>query len=886
MRTNIGHRVAVLSVTVFLLATSLQARGADSGANVEAEAVAGQPFGVGRVTVTFPVGRAANLRSGHGVWLFEKQGRALYPSFQTSTLPQPNQRTKVQSATAYFLFTGKDLLEVSIDIDDSHPVTVKPVDDPAAHPRLLADWWRWFGAAVSDAAQTDGYPQQADNYLQAMLARRLKLTPAKVGRRWSGYDDLDGLFGTLMGAESVRLAMQKDTILIGPGDGAEETNQPLPIAAAPPAVTLPNVPGEIDIEPLAKHVPAECFYVRCGRFADYQWLRQTLDEWGGDLRNLVAVRGIDYGLRERIERQLALRETVFSKLFGDRVIDDLAVVGTDTFFREGASFGMLFHAKNSTVLHVALSKLRNEAREATPNVSEETIKIDGHLVSKLSTPDNVVRSFHAVDGDFQLVTTSQSLVQRFFEAGRGVESLGGLPEFRWARHVMPLARNDAVFVYLSDPFFRLLVGPRYRAEMTRRFRSDAELELIELARLAARAEKRPADTIEQLVAGGFLPETFGRRSDGSRIVIAAADAAPTDSLRGQRGNFLPVFDVDVPKLTPSEVIAYKSFASAYARQWQRMDPVIVGLRRELTGAAADRREKVTFDVHLTPYAQQHYGWFAGFLAAPDMKQIAPLPGNVIEAEALVGQIAGRDHTTRVFVGLLDHEPDFSLHHGAVVLHNVENRAPFYIGEAQPTRLIDLLGAQGDSFDAEGYGHTDRGGFAQWRRKVEGFVLVSSHRRVLEEVGTKLHMEPAARPAQVRVRLNDLSQSQWSGLLNAYGYARSRETSDGNVQFFHTLMRQLHVEPDQCPDVTQRILGGRPVCTLGGAYVRREFGPGPVRWASTAWQSDDRFAESRIPRDFRFAFLDWLRRIEVEFSIDATTLTTHVELELQPKPKRP
>ena len=181
----------------------------------------------------------------------------------------------------------------------------------------------------------------------------------------------------------------------------------------------------------------------------------------------------------------------------------MAFIGTDTFFREGASVGVLFQARNSTVLAAAIGSQRQESLKADKTASEKTVEIGGRKVSLLATPDNGVRSFYAVDGDFHLVTTSQTIVRRFFEAGKGTDALADLKEFRYARSLLPLSRKDTLFVYLSDPWFRLLVSPQYRVEMTRRMQSEVEIELIHLARLAAQSEKQPALKIDDLVKGGF-----------------------------------------------------------------------------------------------------------------------------------------------------------------------------------------------------------------------------------------------------------------------------------------------------------------------------------------------------------------------------------------------
>ncbi|MCA9206000.1 MAG: hypothetical protein KDA59_23265, partial [Planctomycetales bacterium] len=86
-----------------------------------------------------------------------------------------------------------------------------------------------------------------------------------------------------------------------------------------------------------------------------------------------------------------------------------------------------------------------------------------------------------------------------------------------------------------------LVSPQYQIELTRRMKAEADIELLRLARLTARNEGSPAQSIDELVAGGFLPREFGRRPDGSGP-IEAGDTI-LDSRRGARGSFLPIPDV-------------------------------------------------------------------------------------------------------------------------------------------------------------------------------------------------------------------------------------------------------------------------------------------------------------------------------------------------------
>ena len=137
--------------------------------------------------------------------------------------------------------------------------------------------------------------------------------------------------------------------------------------------------------------------------------------------------------------------------------------------------------------------------------------------------------------------------------------------------------------------------------MARRLQAAADIELVQLAKLAAAGEGQPGETIEQLKAAGLLPPEFGPLPDGSRIVLDGGEVY--DSLRGRRGAFLPVGDMPVDKVTRAEVSEYNKFAEFYRAHWGRMDPIIAGVKRT---ALKDNREQVVVDVLMSPFAPQHF----------------------------------------------------------------------------------------------------------------------------------------------------------------------------------------------------------------------------------------------------------------------------------------
>ena len=519
-------------------------------ARVEVEAVAGTPFGVGRITVELPERLLPTPLGIDGLGLSDKDGRVLYPVVRGAVLgpvvkdilgadspltsggPVRQQvgglvrgllADRPPRATVFFLFRGDSPLSLVLQARTPFPLRVVPQRDAVLHGQWLDDWWREYSAAppLLLVRKKADYPPLLENYLATTLARRLNLRLPEEKQADSAYVRLEHEAGVMLETESILLGLEQNRIL-GMTNFSLPADQPLPEPVDPPPLAVPEPDAKVKIEPIAMHVPAECFYVRFGSFGNFLWMQDTMETWGGDLQNLVARRGLDYGRDERMQDQLILRQTELSRLLGDTVISDVAIVGSDMFFREGAAYGFLFEARNNLLLGSDISSERSD-RLARGGVTERKLTLAGREVPLIASPDGSVRSYYAQSGDYHFVTSSRALAERFLQVAKGPGSLGASKEFRHARTIMPLERGDTVFVYLSDAFFRNVTGPRCRVETMRRLEAVADIELVQLAQLASRAEGRRDATIEQLIAGGLLPDSFGPRPDGSRAVPSGGE---------------------------------------------------------------------------------------------------------------------------------------------------------------------------------------------------------------------------------------------------------------------------------------------------------------------------------------------------------------------------
>jgi hypothetical protein len=294
---------------------------------------------------------------------------------------------------------------------------------------------------------------------------------------------------------------------------------------------------------------------------------------------------------------------------------------------------------------------------------------------------------------------------------------------------MPLDRDDTLFAFFSTSFFSALVGPQYQIELPRRVQAVTDLELVQLARLAASGEGANRETMDELVAGGFLPPGFGRGADGSGPILEAKRVI--DSLRGARGTFTPVPDIDVSFATAAEVAAYNERARYFAEKWRRFDPLMVAVKRnKLPGESVER---LTIDANISPVAEEKYGWILSVLGPPVTQRVAPRAGDVISLQAFVtgGQVSNNVRPHLLFVGVPDVQPTIDWNtNGLWQTLRLLRTTPGYLGAWPQPGFVDWLPLRLSPTSPDGY---SRLLFDVWRWQGNGFSVLSFYRDVLDQV---------------------------------------------------------------------------------------------------------------------------------------------------------
>jgi len=883
-----------------------------------AAAYLGQPFGVGYATFELPGDTDLSIFQNRELVLTEKRGRAYYMTYdsqpmrtalrnllglQTTLLGQP---IKVK---VYFLFVGVEPLELTLHADRAHTLAITPQDDRAAFQPALAEWWDHYTQWSRKLFQNDEYPLVADQYLQLMLGRRLGLQAPKEPLWSSLLADGGGLnkaLGTILGAESVRLALQKERWL-REAQAGQVADRPLPVPVQPAPIEYAPADPNVVIEPIALAVPHECMYVRFGSFGNFLWFTDTMKEWGGDLRNLIAFRGVDYEINAQQERQLGLKQSALGRVLGPTVIADVAMIGMDTFMREGAAMGMLFQAKNNFALSTDFNSQRSAAQKANPDAVLETLEIGGQKVSFLHTPDNRIRSFYVVSGDYHLVTTSRRIVERFLEVAKanGAGSLGDSAEFRSARTQMPVTRPDTVFAYLSDAYFRNLTSPQYRVEMTRRMQVLNEIDEWQLANWTAKHEGVTDLTLENLVKLGYLPPTYNQHPDGGKLVFSPNGGRPLDALRGGKGTFTPVPDMPITSVTASEEAAYAEFSKEYAQLWKRMDPVMAGVQRfavpaeqgnalQADGGNGEIRERVLIDLKIAPVANRGND-LQNYVAPPTLDAAQPLP-----EDALLLQIASWSE-----LGLLGRPTQQIPNNYAFGVRNSgfawqfqpQFNAPLpaqltdaklYLAAWPQPGILRMLGArevaplQGPPVP-QPLQNGLPGAPPLWQLNRASLSAVSWDQATLQDVAQRFPIGQAERPANVRLFVSDLNSSKLRDYVNGMGYYRARQVSAGNIHFLQNLIYQIGVPAEHAKALGEDLLMGKFLDPLGGQYEAVVSPTGLAQWRSTAWTAATERLSGPVPPEFVSPPLGWFRGMSAEAALYPNEYIGRVEIEMKRNP---
>ena len=464
--------------------------------------------------------------------------------------------------------------------------------------RLARAWWLDYCAAASQGGRGREYPQMVEEYLTDTLCAACSSRP--LPRRSQRDFELAARRAEPAGRHrTARLEMAEADPARQPAQRGGRRASARRAARAAPEPLEDGRPCRSSRSPCACRSNAST----CGSatFRTFSGCGTAWRTGGAKLRDVISERGLDYGLNDRMQHQLGLREGTLAEAVGRQGDCRRGHDRHRHFLREGAAIGTLFHAKSNLGPGQrpdpaaagrdagSQERQRRETDHRGPRglVHLEPRRLDPFLLRRrrrLPPGHHQPQDRRVVSGHRPTASTNRSAL------GRVSPTRGEPCRWRATTRCSSISRQQ---------FFDNLLG----AALPDRARPAAALGRGDGAVSDRRAGRpgrstSPARRSTELVAADLLPAGFGHRADGSHLVLV--DGRPVDSLRGARGTFVPVPDVTSKRSRHARRQTTASFTKYYADQWGPMDPVAVGhpprrtARREAGAGGARRAGRAAF----------------------------------------------------------------------------------------------------------------------------------------------------------------------------------------------------------------------------------------------------------------------------------------------------
>ena len=348
-----------------------------------------------------------------------------------------------------------------------------------------------------------------------------------------------------------------------------------------------------DISPLARCVPDD-FY-----FAEFRSVNRLLealeisDLWSTHLYNQAAREARSQRVGERLKEQLAVHNNEVLRSFSDRVVEAVAVTGSDLYLREGSDVTLIFQLKQPRPFKARMDALLKEAAKSHPNSRTSTGEYLGVPYVHVGTPERGLHVFSAYPrADLHVRSNSLTALRRIIEAiqgrdakGNKVRRLGDTLEFAYLRTLLPRgAKEEDGLIYLSDPFIRHQVGPRLKLTERRRLLCYNHLRMIGHASMLYRTEFGQAPrSLAELIEARCLPDNFGKGPfvcpDGGRYSLSADGNLGICSHHGHAHFLRPCCENALARVTADEADDYDDFVADYNRYWRTyFDPIAIRIQ--------------------------------------------------------------------------------------------------------------------------------------------------------------------------------------------------------------------------------------------------------------------------------------------------------------------
>lgn len=321
--------------------------------------------------------------------------------------------------------------------------------------------------------------------------------------------------------------------------------------------------------PIATLVPRDRYFVYLSDLTDaLGWLDQAA-QTGWELIGMSQKAYVQHALVDRYLARLHLNRALVQRLADLKIIQSVAIFGPDLYLQYGSDVTLVLDTARSSVPRPVLRVILGISKA----MGAGEIQPYG--------ADGAPAAYWGQHGRWLILSTSRDEARAALELARadGVGSLGASAEFRYMLSLLPAPDSDqGIFVYLSDPFIRNMVGPRIKIAQLRRHKARARLRLVSAAALLFRMDHGRSATLEELVRDGYVRQRWLEAWEGDEITFDANGIARSKRY-GTLARMAPLGSVPIDGISEAERKAYQIYVNNYTRYWRTyFDPIGIRIR--------------------------------------------------------------------------------------------------------------------------------------------------------------------------------------------------------------------------------------------------------------------------------------------------------------------
>jgi hypothetical protein len=492
-------------------------------------------------------------------------------------------------------FQGSGRARVEILGRDSGQLLAKPsvvasVDlelpsSDGGDPNLLQQWAtaqaRRYSGRVLDSPYTSYY-----QYWLLQAKQKYGLQDYWVGGLLGDRGERDrgpDLYAMTTGALAIQESLQLEE-MTGRRTIPPDRNVPVSTLKGPSIRSHPfeeMIQGRTPVTfPVAALVPYDNYYCHFTSISKEIAASDLFRQWGASLLRALTVTARDSDLVSRYTNQLGIDLSILTRLFGDLIIGEIALTGGDPFLKEGTDIAVIIEVKSRKVFEAIMDRHVQAVLTAEPDVKVSERDYEGMTIKSVVTGGRSVSSHSVWLGDYKVysnhVETLRLIIDTFAKKRK---SMADNLDFRYMRTIFPAtAQDEDGFIFLSDPFIRKLLSPRWKIEAQRRIICQNHLRMIANAATMYRTELRKQPSIATLIEQHYLNEGVTQCPDGGRYSL-------DQSGRGfcTTHNCLqyctPISNIVLEAVAQVEADDYRQFVRRYNDYWSRyFDPIGLRLR--------------------------------------------------------------------------------------------------------------------------------------------------------------------------------------------------------------------------------------------------------------------------------------------------------------------